>query len=434
MVFAAHRLLQDNRVYWRFSWFVKSYEKVVHEDGSWEARQVAEPYTKPTDGNMLSWDAAHYDDIRMHLYDKDHSWVGNFAFFPAFPIVWRLTQLGPVGISLVNWMLYVIGLALVALVFGNSLPRWSYVLLLCAPYAVIFMIPYSEALFFLGIAAGMYGLVKDRYWLYFLGFLLACTTRAAGNILVVAWIIVDLLAAIVAKSSFRETMRNMLLHLAPIIIGVLAVMLLQHMCGADHWFEYVVAQKQWGKELSWPTWPFTDWSSEGKSITQPLIFMLFVPALVWLAIEAWNVVACKEPRTIGTMVMLRLISVLFFVGNVLLALFTQHGCLFSQARLLTCTPFFAFLVLDISATVKGRPWRWGMLLAMAATAVICISMFSKPAMLGCWLVFVLAALVFFGVNMNRWLRSTLLVLLVVFDIYWTAYLFNCFLTDGWIFT
>jgi hypothetical protein len=68
------------------------------------------------------------------------------------------------------------------------------------------------------------------------------------------------------------------------------------------------------------------------------------------------------------------------------------------------------------------------------TTLFEISMLFKFSMLGSWLVFLLAVLVFFGDGMRLWLRNTLIVIAVVLNIYWTAYLFNCFLNDGWIFT
>lgn len=433
-VLATHRLLQNDRVYRHLSGIVKTYDRQENEDGSWDCSRVEKPFVSPNEGNMLSWDAENYDRIRQTLYDPGHGWQGYFAFYPMFPLVWRWLQLSPMGMAMVNWLLYAVGLALLALLFGSTLPRWSWWLLLCAPMAVVFMIPYSEALFFLGIAAGMVGLARNRYWLYFVGFFLASTTRAAGNIMLVAWVIVDLLAVLAAKSSAKEFLRRLSLHVAPIIGGILAVVLFQHLRGAEHWFEYMLAQKEWGKELSWPTWPLTDWSEESASVTQPLLFLLFIPSLVWLALKAWHAVADKAPHVMDNREMLRLFSILFFVGNLLLALFSQHGCLFSQARLLTCTPFFAFLVLDLSTGEKSRAWRWGMLAAFAVAVLLCLGMLSKWSQLGSWIVFVLAALVFYGNSMRPWLRNALLGLTIVLDIYWTAYLFNCYLTNCWIFT
>ena len=433
-VMLVDRLLQDSRIYEPLSKVVKNYDNVVNEDGTWYAIRTEKPFVQPTDESMRRWDAEHYDDMRQNLSAKYQRWHGFFAFYPGFPLFWHLLHVGPLGISVVNWILYLIGLVLVSLLFGDRLPRWSYALLLCAPFAVIFMIPYSEALFFLGIAMGMMGLVKNRYWLYFVGFFVACSTRAAGNILAVAWIIADLLSALQARSSIKETLRNIGLHLAPIAAAVLTVVVIQHFCGAEHWFEYVLAQKEWGKELSWPTWPLTDWSEEGESVTKPLIFTLFIPALVWLALSLLKAIKSEERRPMETMEVLRLLSVLFFVGNVILALLTQHGRMFSQARLLTCTPFFAFLVLDLSAAPKEKAWRWGMLAALLVAAFLCRKMFFNPVRIGCWIVFLLAILVFFGDRMKPRFRTALTAACITLNVYWTAYLFNCFLAGGWIFT
>ena len=422
-----HRMLQDGRIYNCFSGLVKSYEIRVLDDGTKKSKHVAKPFISPSEGNTLSWDGELYNEIRQYLYDPDYCWKGEYAFFPLFPLFWRLLHLSPLGISLVNWILYAIALALVALIFGNGLPRWSYLLLLCAPYAVIFMIPYSEALFSLGIAVGMLGFVRKHYWMYFAGFFIASMTRSAGNIMVVAWVVVDLLVVINARGSVKDFLLNVVRHLAPIVIGVFAVVVFQRLRGAEHWFEYVIAQKEWGKELSWPSWPFTDWSREGESVTKPLVFMLFIPSLIWLGIQTWRAFSCKRSLSTDARDMLRILSVLFFVGNVLLALFTQHGCLFSQARLLTCTPFFLFLVLDLATMEKrGAIWRWAPLVFFVLALVLCFWMLFKSAMRGCWVVFMLYILVFYGSRMKGWLRFVLIALTIVLNVFWNAYLLNCF--------
>jgi uncharacterized membrane protein len=131
---------------------------------------------------------------------------------------------------------------------------------------------------------------------------------------------------------------------------------------------------------------------------------------------------------------IRLLSVLFFVGNVLLALFTQQGSLFSQARLLTCTPFFCFLVLDFARSPLPRAWRWGLAAAILVAVLLCLQFFTHAYMLGAWLVLLLAVMVFFGNTMRPWMRWTLLGITLAINIFWTAYLFDCFLIGGWIFT
>lgn len=436
MAMLCHRLLQNEEAYALVGRHVQTYQRVEHADGSWKACKVQEPFTAPTDSNMLSWDASHYNDIRQYLYSPDKMWAGYFAFFPLFPLMWRLAHVGPIGIAVLNYLLYAVGLAVMALLFRGSIPRWKFLLLLCAPMAVIYMIPYSEALFFITIALGLYGIVSRRYWLFFVGFFLGCTTRAAGNILAVAFVITDILIGLRNRDSITAMLRNILRHLAPVVAAVLAVVVVQHLRGAEHWFEYVLSQQYWGKGLSWPSWPFTDWSHEGAAVSQPLIFMLIVPALLWLALQLWHAVRHQGAEPVDERYMLRLLSVLFFVGNVVLAAFTQHGCFFSQARLLSCTPFFAFLVVDMAAGQWSRRWQLLLLLAMAVSAGVVCFMPYLPGrtVAGSWLVYMLAVLVFFGEQLPRWLRSPLLAVTIVLNIGWTAYLFNCFLTNGYVFT
>lgn len=436
MVMLCHHLLQDEKAYALVDGHVQTYQRVDNPDGSWTANKVRQPFTAPTDSNMLSWDAIHYYEISQYLYSPDKMWSGNFAFFPLFPLIWRLSYLGPIGIAALNYLLYLAGLVLVVLLFCKNIPRWKFLLLLCAPMTVIYMIPYSEALFFITIALGLYGMVRRRYWLFFVGFFLACATRAAGNILAVAFVITDVLVGLRNRDSFSKTLLNALRHLAPIVAAVLAVVLFQHLRGAEHWFEYVLAQQQWGKELSWPSWPFTDWSEEGASVSQPLIFMLTMPALAWLAIQLRKALKLQTIELADERYRLRLLSVLFFVGNVTLALLTQHGCFFSQARLLTCTPFFAFLLVDMADAKKSRGWQIIMTLMLVGTAVVMLGLPYLPhrAAAGSVMVFMLAVMIFFGDRLPVWLRYPMLAAAVVLNIGWTAYLFNCFLTNGYIFT
>ena len=441
--------LQNEKAYSLVSGSVKTYDVTLNDDGSKEVSFTKRPFNKVENQSLLHWDAFMYHELAQYLYDPSILWVGYFAFFPLFPLLWRATQLSPIGICLLNYILFGVGLLLLLKVFQQKYHTTTRhliitcMLLLCMPYMVVFLIPYSEALFFVCIAIGLYGLLKERYWLYFLGFTLGCTTRAASNILLVAWVIADILAALYTRQSFKLFVRSIALHLAPIVTGVAAVMLFQHFRGAEHWFEYVLAQQHWGKELSLPTWPLTDWSTESKCVTQPLLYILFVPALAWLAATLIMGIRLRFGKPDGALdasadvspwSLVRILSVLFLVGNIVLALFTQKGCMYSQARLLTCTPFFFFLMIDIYHNPRVGFWRWVTVAFIVLAAIMCRMMLFRLATIGCALTILLTVLVFFGRSMNRHIRHILLGLTWALNIFWTAYLFNCFLSNSWIFT
>ncbi len=443
--------LQNEAAYSLVSGSVKTYEVTTNEDGKKEVFFVERPFNKVDNKSLLHWDAELYQLIAQHLYDPAYTWAGYFAFFPLFPLLWRVSHLSPIGICMLNVVLFAVGLLLLLKLFQEKY-HWTTrhlmticMLLFCMPFMVIFLIPYSESLFYVCIALGFYGLIKKRYWLYFIGFALGCMTRAAGNILLVAWVIADVLASLHTRQPFKLFLRSLVLHIAPVVTGVAAVVLFQHFRGAEHWFEFVIAQKKWGKELSLPTWPLTDWSIEGKCVTQPLLFTLFVPALAWLAaslvkgirIRMGKADNCQDAAVSSSSCMwslVRTLSILFLVGNIVLALFTQKGCMFSQARLLTCTPFFFFLMIDIYHNDSVGIWRWVVAVFMVVAAILCGNMIFRLNYLGCALTLMLMVLVFFGRRMNRRLRRTLLCLTLALNIFWTAYLFNCFLSDGWVFT
>ena len=435
-----HALLQNRNVYNAVGGVVKTYAVEHNDDGSWHAYHVSEPFAKIRNDKLVVFDASHYNSIREYLYQSplniNHC---EYAFFPLFPLLWRATGLSPIGICLLNIILFLAGVTVLLLLFKEKLTPWMALLTLCMPYLVIFAIPYSEALFFIAAAVGLYGLVKRRYWLFFLGFLLASMTRSASNILLVAWLITDLLLSLQQRESWKQYLKNVALHLAPVITGVIFVIIIQRLCGAPQWFQFVSSQETWGKEITLPKWPFTDWSVEGKSVTWALIYTLFIPALAWLATKLFTSLSHKESAIVNTddnrqWQTARLLSVLFFVGNIVLALFTQNGCMYSQARLLTCTPFFLFLVLDLACRTVPKVWRWVVAVCLVATAVYCSKMLLGADTLGCIITLLLITLVFYHHWMPSWLRGTLLGITVALNIYWTAYLFNCFLNCGWVFT
>lgn len=447
-------LLQNKVVYNAVSGVVKTYRVERAEDGSKLVTREKQPFNRIENEQMLQWDADIYRLMSQHLYDPEYVWPGYVAFFPLFPMVWRLTGLSPIGICLLNFVLFVAGLLVLIAATNKAADnvQQRFAVLLSMPFLVIFLIPYSEALFFLCISVGLYGLLRNRYWLYFIGFMLGCMTRAAGSILLVAWIIADILYVIQYRLSWRQLFRNLALHLAPVVAGVAAVMLIQSISGHAGLFAFAGAQFEWGKEWSLPTWPLTDWSEESKSVTQPLLFTLFLPALGWLCVRLVDALrgrgaatptaqnsSAADAVTSRDEWLVRVLSVLFFVGNIVLALFTQKGCMFSQARLLTCTPFFFFLMMDFSGALRGssreaKVWRWVVIAFMVLAAVLCRGMLFKAQTLGTLLVFLMTVLVLFTPFRSKVVNRVLLGVTLFLNVYWTAYLFNCFLSGGWIFT
>src|SRR5687767_13202532 len=127
------------------------------------------PYINLTNERAIQWDAVHYRFIRDFGYDvfkADGEYI--FEFFPLFPLIWYGTGLSPIGAIFLNYILFVAGLILLFKIFTpDRLPFHIVVLSMTWPGIIIFLIPYSEALFFITLSLGLYGFIKRRYWLYF---------------------------------------------------------------------------------------------------------------------------------------------------------------------------------------------------------------------------------------------------------------------------
>lgn len=151
-------LLLNKVVYNAVSGVVKTYRVERAEDGSKLVTREKRPFNRIENEQLLQWDADIYRLMSQHLYDPEYVWPGYVAFFPLFPMVWRLTDLSPIGICLLNFVLFVAGLLVLIAATNKAADNYQqrFAVLLCMPFLVIFLIPYSEALFFLCISVGLY--------------------------------------------------------------------------------------------------------------------------------------------------------------------------------------------------------------------------------------------------------------------------------------
>lgn len=151
-------LLQNKVVYNAVSGVEKTYRVERAEDGSKLVTREKRPFNRIENEQLLQWDADIYRLMSQHLYDPEYVWPGYVAFFPLFPMVWRLTGLSPIGICLLNFVLFVAGRLVLIAATNKAADNYQqrFAVLLCMPFLVIFLIPYSEALFFLCISVGLY--------------------------------------------------------------------------------------------------------------------------------------------------------------------------------------------------------------------------------------------------------------------------------------
>ena len=431
--FLCHIALQNERIYRPLSGVIKTYNKNVDENGNKNLWLDKKPFAKITPERTIVWDADHYNRIRESVYDSDIDRWANYAFFPLFPLVWKVTGLNGLGICFFNWIVFSLGILFFFFFFRNKIDKWAFFLILLIPMNVIYMIPYTESLFFLCIACGLYGIIKDNYALYFFGFLFASMTKSSAAIFFAIFTCAEIVAYIRSRT-WKQSLINYLKRLLPIIVGVLFVMIIQKLNGSPRWFFFIEAQKFWGKYLSLPTLPFSDWSQEGRSVTNPFLIMYFLPCVVVIIREFLLSFKRQTKLDFSTWEYAKYICLLYLAGNIFIAMLTQHGSLNSLARYMLCTPFFVFLLLDTLRCDREKMWQLLYIIIGIATTIICLSYFSQSNGIGIYFVMLGSLLVFFHRYFPKKLLYISIFIIIFANIFWTAYMFNCFICDAWIFT
>lgn len=429
LVFCVHILLQREGIHTPLKAVFPTYDVSFDENGAKSVTLSDKPFEKITSEKMTVWDGSHYDWIKNTYYGREK----DFAYYPLFPFFWKATGLSTLGISILNIFLFTFGMLFMFKMFKDKLSFSAVLLLLCVPYMVIFMMPYSEALYFIFIALGLFGIIKEMYWVYFIGFLFASMTKSSSLIFLILFFFLEGLYAI----SHRDIvlfLKRFLKAVLPVVLGMFLVMCFQYLIGAPSFFQSIISQRYWGKSLSLPELPFSFWSNEGRSITVPFLCLYFIPMLVVLGREFVLSLRKKHDYFFDKWKYIRLICIIFLVGNVFTALFTQHGGLYSLARYLLATPFFVFLLFD---TVNRKRNNLSLIVCFAIgliTIFICKDYFAKVDFFGTYLVIISSLIAFFHSKIKPAVLYSILVFVVLLNVCWTAYMFNCFLLDGWIFT
>lgn len=429
LVLCVHLLMQNNDVHYLFRKILPTYEVSLDESWNKTITNSNKPFEKITSEKMTVWDGSHYNFIKEEMYSD----IKNFAYYPLFPLFWKATGLSTFGISLLNIFLFALGMWVMFKIFANNISWKHLLILLCVPYLVIFMMPYSESLYFLFIALGLYGMIKEKYWLYFLGFLFASMTKSSSLLFLILFFCLEVLNALNHRN-ITLFFKRFLKAVFPVILGMFLVMMFQYILGAPSFFQSIISQKYWGKTLSLPKLPFSFWSNESRSITVPFLCLYFVPMLVVIGREFVLSLKNRTKQEIDKWKYVRLVCIVFLIGNVFTALFTQHGGLYSLARYLLATPFFVFLLFDTLNRDRKIVFQMVYLLIGLIAVFICKDYFSKVDFFGTYLVLITSVIVFFYRKFKTKILYPLLLIIILLNVFWNSYMFNCFLLDSWIFT
>lgn len=272
--------------------------------------------------NFLNWDAEHY------LWIKENGYEGfRIAFFPLFPLIWRLLSLDVFGIVLINSIVFLS--SFYVLVKNLKIPVTEILMYLSIPSFIFFFLPFSESVFFMSSTLLLLGLKYNKIPITCLGLLLATLSRPAFTIFVPALIIAELMSG-----TRNKLMMRLGLYFSAILIGVILVGIIQYLDTGD-WFRFFSVQKGWGNELQLPKLPLTTWAGGAIVRLDGVAFFMGIFAGGFLAAF---LIRLKSLREIS--ISKEVIFSLAYLGGITLSvLLFRGGSLFSLNRFIFATPF-----------------------------------------------------------------------------------------------
>ncbi len=413
-----------------------------------DVKQEKTPFIKLTDETALRWDAVHYNEIRANGY-KNAAANGHlylFAFFPLFPKVWALTGLSPVGIVFFNFFLFALGFFLLYKLFqshaqGYVLP----VLLLSLPFMVIFFIPYTEALFYLLFICAAWGFIKKKYWLYCIAMILVAMTRNAFTLVLTAIICTEIIFLFQERKIFNSLKRLLLMSL-PLIIGTSAVVVIQLWQGSDSTWNFLSAQSNWGHHLRFPNLlKISDWSHESFGMNIPTVIMVTVPALIYVIMLCLKYCGVKIKSSFWVISVekredyLWVMSLFSCLAASCMVLLFQGGNLHGLSRFVLASPYFAIALYLGFRYLKVIPLKQRVIGWVSCTILTIIAMSIIPygnlsfSYLGMLILSTGMGLYIMQESAHKSAYKAFLCANLFLNVIWSTYLFNMYLSDGWIF-
>lgn len=405
---------------------------------------VDKPYEALTNHNFIHWDADHYFNIRNNGYNIENAVDDRiFAFFPLFPFIWKISLCPPVGVFFLNYLFFSIAILILLKLFSKKEHYTTSLLIsLVFPGLIIFVIPYTEATYMLAISIGVYGFVKNRYPIFFMGMFLAALTRPSFVFLLLS-IIGSEIFFLPEHRNYKTILLNTIKRIAPLVLGTCLVSIIQYAAGSNSMFRFIQVQKYWDNVLSVPH-DLRDWSHEGFAINLGVVFLIFIPCLfIFSKLYMQQLRLIKGTTNLSytsAKSYLLIVSILYIIGNSLFIFLYRGGSLHCLFRFTISSPFFFIALLIAFEHIRNWTFKFRLIsfFPLALLSLITLDrsdyspiwnfsdfgIFVFIAAFACWLYQDLSSKLIY--------KSALMLLLFV-NLVWTTYLFHTYIVCGWIF-
>ncbi len=448
LFFTIFSLLQNDHLYKKTLGKISANYERTGDWNNYQIIKVNKPYAALNNNNMLWWDAPIYQCISQRMYQTETECYGKVraAFFPLFPLLWKVTNSNAISISIINYFLFASGLALLFLYLfkGTFYEKTiNFALLISFPSIVIFFIPYTESLFLFTMTIAAIGIIKNDYRLYFIGSILTALVRPATIFVLLAILIVEVLIGLRHKN-FKQYLKDSFKKGLPFGLGYGLAFLIQFW-SANSWTAFSDSHNYWSGGLQ-KIEAIVDWSIEGFGMNVFALLIVCLPAILFVIYVLLSVFV-KSSVFLNTLKenkinYLFLVSMLYLAGIFVFTFLTSGGNLHSYFRFTLNSPLFYIGIITLLTYIGQTRSRYHLIIFCLAVLTLIIFLNQVPyggdrfsfSYAGLYLLIATSAFLIIRKFLPKPIDIFCTIGLVITNTIWTTYLFNCYLSNGWIFT
>lgn len=208
----------------------------------------------PSEKLLIQWDAGWYKSIIENGYQFKKEIQSNTGFFPLFPSIWGVLGLSNIGVSTLNYLLFLVGVTLIV----KTIPKIKKEIILISlslPSLFFMFVPYSEAVFFLTASLYFLGNHYSNLYLKAIALLLSSLARPTIFFFLPAIIFSEFLS----KDMVSKKVKSITILTLIIFIGTFTSFYIVGY-NSGNLFAYSDSQiNNWDHSFSIPNFPLTTW-------------------------------------------------------------------------------------------------------------------------------------------------------------------------------
>jgi hypothetical protein len=291
------------------------------------------------DFDFIVWDAEHVEIIRNSGYDFPRS-----AFFPLFPLLWKLSGINAMGISIFNSVIFGVSAGWIAYKFRLRL--FEFLLLLSLPSLLFMTLPYAEAImFFLGTLYLVF-MSKKMFLPELVCLFLMTLSKPTATVLIPTII----LAEVFLRQEGRVDLRRILYSVSVILIATCCALYVQWIDTGD-WTYFFQSQQAWGNYFRLPRLPLDTWNHN------EVIWLDFASLLICVIAGIVLFSAFINKSLLKKVDKSTVYALFYLTGTGMFVLLFRGGDLFSLNRFVIATPYLFFAIHGLKSIVHDMRLR-----------------------------------------------------------------------------